>query len=246
VAPRARPASPLLGLAGPSGRNGRVRAGRYRGGMSGHDQPGAAPTETELRFLSETLPDDDALVRLALAGMGLVKRGGQRLHSDVYIDTDRLALRAHGANLRIRTGAVGERWVTLKVKTPGGHQGALFVREEWEVRLEPGEMAESSVPWERAAGFVRGTIRPILQITTLRSEHVLRDDHGNEIVLAEDTVTYPDGSVERRLEVEMRSGTPQLLRLVEKDLRRQVKGLRAARRGKRSQAIRRLPQLFGA
>jgi hypothetical protein len=43
----------------------------------------------------------------------------------------------------------------------------------------------------------------------------------------------------------MRSGTPQLLRLVEKDLRRQVKGLRAARRGKRSQAIRRLPQLFG-
>ena len=42
----------------------------------------------------------------------------------------------------------------------------------------------------------------------------------------------------------MRSGTPQLLRLVEKDLRRQVKGLRAARRGKRSQAIRRLPQLF--
>jgi len=214
--------------------------------MSGHDQPGAAPTETELRFLSDTLPDDDALIRLALAGMGLVKRGGQRPHSDVYIDTDRLALRAHGANLRIRTGAVGERWVTLKVKTPGGHQGALFVREEWEVRLEPGELAESSVPWERAAGFVRGTIRPILQITTLRSEHVLRDDHGNEIVLAEDTVTYPDGSVERRLEVEMRSGTPQLLRLVEKDLRRQVKGLRAARRGKRSQAIRRLPQLFGA
>ena len=214
--------------------------------MSGHDQPGAAPTETELRFLSDTLPDDDALIRLALAGMGLVKRGGQRLHSDVYIDTDRLALRAHGANLRIRTGAVGERWVTLKVKTPGGHQGALFVREEWEVRLEPCELAESSAPWERAAGFVRGTIRPILQITTLRSEHVLRDDHGNEIVLAEDTVTYPDGSVERRLEVEMRSGTPQLLRLVEKDLRRQVKGLRAARRGKRSQAIRRLPQLFGA
>ena len=60
-----------------------------------------------------------------------------------------------------------------------------------------------------------------------------------EIVLAEDTVTYPDGSVERWLEVEMRSSTPQLLRLVEKDLR-------AARRGKRSQAIRRLPQLFGA
>jgi inorganic triphosphatase YgiF len=213
--------------------------------MSGHDQPGAAPTETELRFVSETLPPDDALVTLNLAGMGLAERGSKRLHSDVYFDTDRLALRAHGANLRIRTGALGERWVTLKVKTPGGHQGALFVREEYEVRLEPGEQAEDSEPWQRAAGFVRGAIRPVLQITTLRSEHILRDDHGNEIVLAEDTVTYPDGSVERRLEVEMRSGTPQLLRLVEKDLRRQVKGLRAARRGKRSQAIRRLPQLFG-
>ncbi|HEY3765581.1 MAG TPA: CYTH domain-containing protein [Gaiellales bacterium] len=214
--------------------------------MSGHDQPGAAPTETELRFVSDVLPEDDGLDALSLAGMRLTERGSKRLHSDVYFDTDRLALRAHGGNLRIRTGALGERWVTLKVKTPGGHQGALFVREEYEVRLEPGERAEQSTPWQRAGKLVRGTFRPVLQITTLRSEHRLGDGHGNEVVLAEDTVTYPDGSVERRLEVEMRSGTPQLLRLVEKDLRRQVKGLRAARRGKRSQAIRRLPQLFGS
>lgn len=214
--------------------------------MSGHDEPGAAPTETELRFVSDVRPKDDVVSALTLAGMGVAERGSQRLHSDVYFDTDRLGLRAHGANLRIRTGALGERWVTLKVKTPGGHRGALFVREEWEVRLAPGERPEGSEPWLRAARLVRGAIRPILQITTLRSEHLLRDTHGNEVVLAEDTVTYPDGTVELRLEVEMRSGTPQLLRLVEKDLRRQVKGLRAARRGKRSQAIRRLPQLFGA
>jgi inorganic triphosphatase YgiF len=214
--------------------------------MSGHDAPGAAPTETELRFVADAPPQDDVVSALTLAGMGVAERGAQRLHSDVYFDTDRLALRAHGANLRVRTGALGERWVTLKVKTPGGHRGALFVREESEVRLAPGERPEDSDPWLRAAKLVRGAIRPVLQITTLRSEHLLRDTHGNEVVLAEDTVTYPDGSVECRLEVEMRSGTPQLLRLVEKDLRRQVKGLRAARRGKRSQAIRRLPQLFGA
>jgi inorganic triphosphatase YgiF len=213
--------------------------------VSGHDQPGAAPTETELRFVSDALPYDDGLADLTLAGMSMADRGSKRLHSDVYFDTDRLALRAHGGNLRIRTGALGERWVTLKLKTPGGHRGALFVRDEFEVRLEPGERAEDSDPWRRAAALVRGAIHPILQITTLRTEHLLRDGHGNEVILAEDTVTYPDGSVERRIEVEMRSGTPQLLRLVEKDLRRQVKGLRAARRGKRSQAIRRLPQLFG-
>jgi hypothetical protein len=74
---------------------------------------------------------------------------------------------------------------------------------------------------------------------------VFGDSHGNQVVMALDVITYPDGSVERRLEVEMQVGTPQLLRLIESDLRRRVRGLKVAPRGKRSEAIRRLPQLFG-
>ncbi|MGZ4481952.1 MAG: CYTH domain-containing protein [Gaiellales bacterium] len=213
--------------------------------MSGHDRTGAPPTETELRFVADgTLPTDEVQARLSLGGMRLIELGDERLHSDVYFDTTRLRLRAAGANLRIRTGGRGERWVTLKRKTRGGHQGALNIRSELEVRLQPGELAEDSEPWKVAGTLIRGDIRPMLQISTLRREHVFRDDHENQVVVAHDIVTYPDGSVQRRLEVEMVRGTPHLLRVVETDLRRKVKGLKAAPRGKRSEAIRRLPQLF--
>lgn len=214
--------------------------------MSGHNQPDAGPLEIELRFLADAgLPNMATLDRLQLAGMKLIERGQQRLHSDVYFDTPRLGLRAAGANLRIRTGSMGERWVTLKQKTRGGHKGAVNIRLESEVQLPPGALAEDSDPWRTAKALTSREIRPMLQVTTLREEHMFGDGHGNRALMALDIVTYPDASVERRLEVEMRTGTPQLLRLVEDDIRRRIRGLKAAPRGKRSEAIRRLPQLFG-
>lgn len=212
--------------------------------MSARAHP-AGPIETELRFL---VPDGvkaaPNLDRVELAGMKLAKRGAWQLHCNVYFDTPHLRLRAAGANLRIRTGPGGQRWVTLKQKTKGGHKGALNIRLETEVQLAPGEAAENSKPWMIARGLTTLEIQPMLQVTTLREEHVFDDSHGNQVVMALDVVTYPDGSVERRLEVEMRAGTPQLLRLVEADLRRRIRGLKCAPRGKRSEAIRRLPQLF--
>lgn len=213
--------------------------------MSGHDQTDASPIEVELRFLAAGgLPEARTLERLQPAGMRLLERGERRLHSDVYFDTPRLGLRAAGANLRIRTGSMGERWVTLKQKTRGGHKGAVNVRLEAEVQLAPDALAEDSEPWRQAKALTSREIRAVLQVTTLREEHMFGDRHGNRAVMALDIVTYPDGSVERRLEVEMREGTPELLRLVEDDVRRRVRGLKAAPRGKRSEAIRRLPQLF--
>lgn len=212
--------------------------------MSGHDHAGAAPIEVELRFLAAAgLPTAATIGRVAPAGLKLLERGKRRLHSDVYCDTAQLGLRAAGANLRLRTGPLGERWVTLKQKTHGGHKGALNVRLESEVLLPPGALAEDSEPWLEAKLLTNREIRPMLQVATLREEHLFGDDHGNQAVMALDIVTYPDGSVEHRLEVEMRIGTPQLLRLAEEDLRRQLRGLKAAPRGKRSEAIRRLPQL---
>jgi inorganic triphosphatase YgiF len=212
--------------------------------MSGHDHPGAAPIEVELRFLAAAgLPTAAKIAGLEPAGMCLIERGEQRLHSDVYCDTVRLGLRAAGANLRVRTGSLGERWVTLKQKTRGGHKGAVNIRLEAEVLLPPGALAEDSEPWLAARALTTREIRPMLHVATLREEHLFGDRHGNRAVMALDMVTYPDGSVEHRLEVEMREGTPQLLRVVEDDLRRKVRGLKAAPRGKRSEAIRRLPQL---
>jgi len=71
--------------------------------VSGHDQPDAVPLEIELRFIAAAgLPNMATLGRLQPAGMKLIERGQQRLHSDVYIDTPRFGLRAAGANLRIR------------------------------------------------------------------------------------------------------------------------------------------------
>jgi inorganic triphosphatase YgiF len=213
--------------------------------VSGHDDPDTGPLEIELRFLAAAgLPDAKTLGRLQPAGMRLIERGDRRLHSDVYFDTPGLRLRAAGANLRIRTGSTGERWVTLKQKTRGGHKGAVNIRLESEVLLAAGALAEESDPWRSAKALTSREIRAMLQVTTLREEHMFGDSHGNRALMALDIVTYPDGSVERRLEVEMRSGTPQLLRLVEDDVRRRVRGLKAAPRGKRSEAIRRLPQLF--
>ena len=213
--------------------------------MSGHDDSETGPLEIELRFLAAAgLPDARTLNRLQPAGMKLIERGHRRLHSDVYFDTPGLRLRAAGANLRIRTGSTGERWVTLKQKTRGGHKGAVNIRLESEVRLAAGALAEESDPWRSAKALTSRDIRPMLQVTTLREEHMFGDGHGNRALMALDIVTYPDGSVECRLEVEMRSGTPQLLRLVEDDVRRRVRGLKAAPRGKRSEAIRRLPELF--
>src|SRR2546430_15154185 len=100
------------------------------------------------------------LDRLQPAGMKLIERGQQRLHSDVYFDTPRLRLRAVGANLRIRTGSMGERWVTLKQKTRGGHKGAVNIRLESEVQLTPGALAEDSAPWRAAMAVTSPELRP--------------------------------------------------------------------------------------
>ena len=197
-----------------------------------------------MRFvLAGGFPDPGALRRLQPAGMRLVQYGDPLLHSDVYVDTRTLRLRAAGANLRVRTGASGRRWVTLKQKTRGGHRGALNVRLEFETELEQGALPQDSMPWRRARALTADEIRPILQVATLRNEHVFTGAAGRA-VMALDRVTYPDASVERRLEIEVPDGTAEVMRQIEADVRSGVRGLKAAPRGKRSEAIRRLPRLF--
>lgn len=207
--------------------------------------PRAEPVEVELRFIVDApLPYAGDLRRLRPGGLELVKRGDVRLHSDVYLDTGTLGLRSAGANLRLRTGSSGRRWVTLKQKTRGGHKGALNIRLEFEEELARDVRPHESLPWRKAAALTSREIRPVLQVATLREEHVFADSLGHRAVVALDVVTYPDGSVERRLEIELPGGTPEFVRRVEEDVRRKVRGLKAAPRGKRSEAIRRLPRLF--
>ena len=175
--------------------------------------------------------------------MRLIQYGDPRLHSDVYIDTLTLGLRAAGANLPCPQGAGGRRWVTLKQKTRGGRRGALDVRLEFEIELEHDALPEDSMPWRRARALAAREIRPILQVATLRDEHVFAGSAGRA-VMALDLVDVSRRVVERRLEIEVPDGTAEVMRQIEADVRRGVRGLKAAPRGKRSEAIRRLPRLF--
>ena len=69
---------------------------------------------------------------------------------------------------------------------------------------------------------------------------------GMELVLCEDRIRYPDGHHEQRIEVELVEGSEKLLKEAGKEMQAAFPKIKTARRGKRSEARRRLAGLLGA
>jgi hypothetical protein len=82
-------------------------------------------------------------------------------------------------------------------------------------------------------------------IANERMDHHYRsaDTH---VVLSEDTITHPDGSVELRVEVEHVTGEPVVLERIHRELKALYPNLRRVKRGKLSEGRRRLAALLAA
>ena len=78
-----------------------------------------------------------------------------------------------------------------------------------------------------------------------RTEHFYEGAEG-ELVLCEDRIRYPDGHHEQRIEVELVEGSEKLLKEAGKEMQAAFPKIKTARRGKRSEARRRLAGLLGA
>lgn len=83
----------------------------------------------------------------------------------------------------------------------------------------------------------------LFSVSCFRTEHIYSSERGR-LVLCDDRITYPDGSRERRVEVEILEGDEGLLQWAEERLRRSYPELEKAKRGKQSEARRRLRKLL--
>ena len=226
--------------------------------------------EHELRFLEPagfTVPASIAGLEPAGETAGA--------HRDHYLDASGpggAVLRRERCNLRVRELCDGTLRATFKRKR--GRSGALARRIEIEGPLACAEctaparearvwpcgtcggqggrdfitrlVAASDHPALAAAREHVGAreLRRLYAVDTLRVDHRFVGDEG-ELMLSQDTVTYPDGSVERRVEVELARGDDALLERAERELRRLHPELEAVKRGKASEARKRLRKLLG-
>lgn len=171
--------------------------------------------------------------------IGLVRLGEQTMpHTDVYYEAftakGRPVLAAKRVNVRARHLG-GSSVLTLKRKRT--REGKATVRGEWTENLMLGRLDSGSPLMRRIRSLVDGReLRPHLVIEVVRRDvHYLSREAGH-LVLSEDQVTYEDGSVEHRLEVEIAAGDPSLLAVVHRELKMHYPHIRIAKRGKYSEA----------
>lgn len=194
-------------------------------------------------------------------------------HRDSYFDglgEDELVLRANGHSLRIRTKPTGEVLATFKAKHPS--VGARSQRAETESGVVCPACREragctaltcricaandnyvalvahgSCDALDRARSSAAGTpLMFMFSIANHRVDHHYQAD-GAHVVLSEDSLTYPDGSTEERVEVEHVTGDPELLDHIDAQLRAQYpSGLKMCKRGKLSEGRRRMGFLLTA
>ncbi|SDJ02841.1 CHAD domain-containing protein [Frankineae bacterium MT45] len=145
--------------------------------------------------------------------------------SSTYFDTDRHDLLNADVSLRRRTGDTDTGW-----------QAKLASRTEHRIEitqpLQPSSVDENVTPPESIgeilAGLGRGrTLRPIAIVRTARTLHSVHDATGTLLLeLADDTVHStaigPTASIQawREVEVELKQGSPKLLRRLGKQLQR--------------------------
>jgi hypothetical protein len=224
-----------------------------------HAQAEVEHNEEELRYYRP----QGFLVPDHLAGLPLQESRGNG-HRDRYFDGLRkgsLVLRSGGYSLRVRAKNDGIVVATFKAKN-GADKGARSVRAETEGPITcPCEGAGclvcqandnyvalvangQSLALEKARAVAGKTpLTFMFSIANDRVDHHYRSEHGH-VVLSEDYVTYPDASIEHRIEVEHVQGNPDLLDTIDRQLCVTYPHLSACKRGKLSEGRRRMASLL--
>lgn len=211
--------------------------------------------EYELRYLRPARFE----VPPQLAGLRLTSVD-RRVHRDHYFDgvkDGRAVLRSAKKSLRVRFPADGEAVATYKERLKGAQPECGTVRVETEAALHGPAASPALIavavnrvdhPAFNAARAAAGedvTLVELFTVTNDRRNHHFRGENGDHVILSEDHITYPDGSHEQRIEVELGRGEPALLGRIDVQLRDMSPQLTVAPRGKASEARRRTAVLLG-
>lgn len=210
--------------------------------------------EREFRYLRPS----SFQVPAALAGLRLT--GTDRdVHRNHYFDAavdGRPALRDARCSLRVRSAVDGSAQATLKIKSQRKLADGEVDVMEVEAALygpasSPALFAQAvntlAHPAFDAARRIAGPDATFVELLTVdcdRRNHHFTDDRGNHLVLSEDDIVYPDGSRERRIEIELKHGTEKALAKADRHLRRAYPKIKPAARGKLSEGRRRLARLL--
>jgi hypothetical protein len=196
-------------------------------------------TELELRYLA-TEPISPPQ---RLGALRLFEQREPARHVDHYFDTAPAKLggrlRKADCSLRLRERADGSSLITFKRKLPDGRAGETR-RRETEIEHSAAELPAKGAPVKKARKLAGSKpLRHLYSVENVRTDTVYAGPAG-EILLSSDELTYPDGSRELRVELELVRGPAELLEIAGIELRRAHPRLRKAGRGKRSEARRRL------
>ena len=147
-------------------------------------------------------------------------------------------LEAKQASLRMRKHQQGESIATFKQR---GAKSKIGV-----ARKETESPAGENSPALQKAEAITGDkpLMELFKIECTRRNHYYRGEQG-ELILSEDTVTYPDGSQEERIEIELGGGGERLLREAHRKMSRRNPGLKEAKTGKQREARKRMVRLLG-
>jgi len=210
--------------------------------------------EHELRYLRPS----KFRVPQILCGLELLS-SNRGVHRDHYFDgicDGKPALRSKRCSLRVRYGADGRIVATFKQRAakidgvPGTARletesvlaGPAFSAELIDLSVNTaGELALAAA---RDAAGEGVQLVELFKVTNDRRNHHYTGPDGQHLILSEDHIIYPDGSTQRRVEVEVAGGDPSMLADADRQLRARYGKLREAPRGKASEARRRLAALL--
>lgn len=222
-------------------------------GAGGHVQPIAiGPNEAkqvhvehELRYLA---PDDF----LAPKSLGKFKQVDKTYHhqKNEYFDARIPAypkgiLYSQGCSFRVRETHQGCT-ATFKIKPPDCGKAEYTKRLEIEADIQGGRVETAEAPYQAVQRMIAGhELTSQFCINTFRVAYLYEDADGHQVELAHDHVTYPDGSQEARVEVELIKGEARLLRRAQRNLLKEF-ALQPAPRGKKGEARKRLDRARNA
>lgn len=148
-------------------------------------------------------------------------------------------LRKQKATLRLRKYSSGETVATFKER--GFESEVGVARRETEARLtEP----DRNPAIAKAEKLTQGKeLKELFRIECTRVNYTYKDEQG-ELQLSEDSVSYPDGSQEERVEVELKEGPEWLLQKAHRKIVERNPGIQEAARGKQQEARIRLAELL--
>jgi len=195
----------------------------------------AGNEEIELRFIRPK----SFKVPTEIAGMKPLG-DAKGFHRDVYFDTspDKLGgqLRNAGCSFRIRQLSDGSLKATFKRKK--GTKAAKAHRQEIEAPISSTDLDQSHPALDAAQQVIDKPLQELFAIDNQRTDHYFASPE-SAMILSEDNITYPDGSKEKRIELEHVHGV-NLLDQCEAELAEAYKKIKPAPRGKLSEGRQRL------